>query len=45
MGPSGGGKTTLLHILNRMTSPESCRVLFFGESVEEMDPVRCKKIF
>lgn len=43
VGPSGGGKTTLLRILNRMTSPESGQVLFFGEPVEEMDPVHLRR--
>ncbi len=43
VGPSGGGKTTLLRILNRMTTPDSGRVLFFGEPVEEMDPVQLRR--
>ena len=43
VAPSGGGKTTLLRILNRMTSPESGQVLFFGESVEQMDPVHLRR--
>ena len=43
VGPSGGGKTTLLRILNRMTSPDSGQVLFFGEPVEEMDPVQLRR--
>jgi putative ABC transport system ATP-binding protein len=43
VGPSGGGKTTLLRILNRMTSPDSGSVLFFGEPVERMDPVHLRR--
>ena len=43
VGPSGGGKTTLLRILNRMTTPDSGRVLYFGEPVEEMDPVGLRR--
>ena len=43
VGPSGGGKTTLLRILNRMTTPDSGRVLFFGRPVEEMDPVSLRR--
>jgi len=43
VGPSGGGKTTLLRILNRMTTPDSGRILFFGESVEQMDPVQLRR--
>jgi putative ABC transport system ATP-binding protein len=43
VGPSGGGKTTLLRILNRMNTPDSGRVLFFGEPVDEMDPVELRR--
>ncbi len=43
VGPSGGGKTTLLRILNRMTTPDSGRILFFGESVEDIDPVQLRR--
>lgn len=43
VGPSGGGKTTLLRILNRMNTPDSGRVLFFGEPVEQMDPVHLRR--
>ena len=43
VGPSGGGKTTLLRLLNRMTSPDSGSVLFFGEPVEQMDPVHLRR--
>ena len=43
VGPSGGGKTTLLRILNRMNTPDSGRVFFFGEPVEQMDPVQLRR--
>jgi putative ABC transport system ATP-binding protein len=43
VGPSGGGKTTLLRILNRMNTPDSGRVFFFGEPVEQMDPVHLRR--
>jgi putative ABC transport system ATP-binding protein len=43
VGPSGGGKTTLLRILNRMTSPDSGLVAFFGQPVEEIDPVQLRR--
>jgi putative ABC transport system ATP-binding protein len=43
VGPSGGGKTTLLRILNRMSSPDSGQVLFFGEPVEQKDPVQLRR--
>ena len=43
VGPSGGGKTTLLRILNRMTTPDSGTVLLFGEPLEQMDPVHLRR--
>jgi putative ABC transport system ATP-binding protein len=43
VGPSGGGKTTLLRILNRMTTPDSGKVLLFEEPVDDMDPVQLRR--
>jgi putative ABC transport system ATP-binding protein len=43
VGPSGGGKTTLLRILKGMTTPDAGKVLFFGQSAEEMDPVELRR--
>ena len=43
VGPSGGGKTTLLRLLNRMTTPDSGQILFFGQAVEQMDPVQLRR--
>lgn len=37
-GPSGGGKSTLLRLLNRLISPAAGRVLLFGEPIELMEP-------
>ncbi len=39
MGPSGGGKSTLLRLLNRLMSPTSGKILYNGESIESY-PVR-----
>jgi putative ABC transport system ATP-binding protein len=43
VGPSGGGKTTLLRCLNRLTSPEAGRILFRGEPLEAIDPVELRR--
>jgi len=43
VGPSGGGKTTLLRCLNRLTSPEAGRILFRGEPLETLDPVELRR--
>lgn len=39
VGLSGGGKTTLLKMLNKMISPESGEIRFEGESLETLDSV------
>jgi len=38
MGPSGVGKSTLLHLLGGIDRPDSGRVEIFGRSLEEMSP-------
>ena len=38
MGPSGVGKSTLLHLLGGIDSPDSGRVEIFGESLGELAP-------
>jgi lipoprotein-releasing system ATP-binding protein len=38
MGPSGVGKSTLLHLLGGIDRPESGRVEVFGESLEDLSP-------
>jgi len=43
VGPSGGGKTTLLRCLNRLTTPDSGQILFRGQSLEEIDPVQLRR--
>ena len=39
VGPSGGGKTTALKMVNRLVEPTSGRVLIDGRDVAETDPV------
>jgi len=43
VGPSGSGKTTLLRCLNRLTTPESGRILFQGRPLETLDPVQLRR--
>jgi lipoprotein-releasing system ATP-binding protein len=38
MGPSGVGKSTLLHLIGGIDRPDSGRVEIFGESLEKMSP-------
>jgi lipoprotein-releasing system ATP-binding protein len=38
MGPSGVGKSTLLHLLGGIDNPDSGRVEIFGESLSELPP-------
>ena len=38
MGPSGVGKSTLLHLLGGIDSPDAGRVEVFGQSLEELPP-------
>jgi osmoprotectant transport system ATP-binding protein len=39
VGPSGSGKTTLLRLINRLSDPDSGRVLVDGEDVRAADPI------
>lgn len=43
VGPSGGGKTTLLRLLNRLTTPDSGSIRFAGTSIDEIDPVELRR--
>ena len=40
LGPNGAGKTTLLRIINRITAPDSGRVLFGGREITADDVYR-----
>lgn len=39
VGPSGGGKSTLVRLLNRLEEPDSGRILLFGEAITGLDPL------
>lgn len=43
LGPSGGGKTTLLRLVNRLVRPDSGSVLFAGRDVAGWDPVDLRR--
>ena len=40
LGPNGAGKTTLIRIINRITAPDSGRVLFDGRELQPTDIYR-----
>jgi putative ABC transport system ATP-binding protein len=39
VGPSGGGKSTLVRLLNRLEEPDGGRILLFGEAIASLDPL------
>jgi len=43
VGPSGGGKTTILRMVNRLVEPTSGRVLLNGEDVAKIDRVELRR--
>jgi osmoprotectant transport system ATP-binding protein len=43
VGPSGGGKTTVLRMVNRLVEPTSGRVLVGGRDVAETDGVQLRR--
>ena len=43
MGESGGGKTTLLKLLNHLISPDSGEVRFLGKNILEYSPVKLRR--
>src|SRR4051794_185135 len=43
VGPSGCGKSTTLKMVNRLIEPTSGRILFEGEDVTHVDPVRLRR--
>ncbi|MDP3386932.1 MAG: ABC transporter ATP-binding protein [Eubacteriales bacterium] len=42
-GESGGGKTTLLKLLNKMISPDSGEIFYLDEPLEELDAISLRR--
>ncbi len=43
VGPSGGGKSTLLRLLNRLEDPSSGRILLSGSDIATIDPLQLRR--
>ena len=43
VGPSGGGKTTLLKLLNNLVSADQGQVFYQGQDVEEWNPIELRQ--
>lgn len=43
VGPSGGGKSTLLRLLNRFEDPDQGTVLFHGKDLRAYDPLEIRR--
>ncbi|MGM0502632.1 MAG: ATP-binding cassette domain-containing protein [Bacillota bacterium] len=43
VGPSGGGKTTLLKLLNNLISVDQGAIFYQGENIENLDPIGLRR--
>ena len=43
VGPSGGGKSSLLRLINRLSDPTSGKVCLDGEDISRLDPLRLRR--
>ena len=43
LGPSGGGKTTFLKLLNNMISPEKGKIFYRNKRIKDYEPVKLRR--
>jgi len=43
IGPSGGGKSTLVRLINRLEDPTSGRILLSGRDISDIDPLTLRR--
>lgn len=43
IGESGSGKTTILRMLNKMISPDSGKISYNGDSIEDIDSIELRR--
>jgi osmoprotectant transport system ATP-binding protein len=43
VGPSGGGKTTVLRMVNRLVEPSTGRIVIDGQDIATVDPVELRR--
>ncbi|HUC15292.1 MAG TPA: ABC transporter ATP-binding protein [Acidimicrobiales bacterium] len=43
VGPSGGGKTTVLRMVNRLVEPSAGRIVIDGQDIATVDPVELRR--
>jgi putative ABC transport system ATP-binding protein len=43
IGPSGGGKSTLLRLINRLEEPSSGRIFLRGTDIRELNPIELRR--
>lgn len=44
IGPSGGGKSTLIRLINRLTEPSEGRISVGGTGIAAMDPLQLRRL-
>lgn len=44
IGPSGGGKSTLIRLINRLTDPSEGKILLEGGDISAIDPLQLRRL-